>query len=100
MNWNSIKVLSSYVVRQFVAGGGSLRYRPGRDELGRYWEVVGVDRNGNEIPIIIGRTGLPKLFRSADAILTYHKKMLPKATDVIVQLHDDEDNNDQDADEN
>lgn len=88
MNWNSIKVISSYVVREFVAGGGSLRYVAEQDDDGRYWEVIGVDRDGNELPVIIGRTGLPKVLRSADAILTYHKRMQPSAREVTIQLHE------------
>lgn len=99
MTGNSVRVISSYVVREFIRGGGSLRYRPGRDELGRYWEVLGIDRDGNEIPVIIGRTGLPKRLRSADAVVGYHKKMFPTVREVTVLLHDDDDGMDEEADE-
>ena len=100
MSWNSVRVLSSYVVREFIAGGGKLRYRPGRDELGRYWEVLGVDREGNELPVIIGRTGHPKLLRSADAVVGYQAKMFPGTREVLVPVHEDENGTDQDVDDN
>ena len=91
MSRRPVMLISSYVVRGFVTGGGSLRYHAIRDETGaKVWEVCGVDRDGNEIPVIVGRTGFPKILRSATAIVNYHKSMLPQAHEVVIPLHDDD----------
>ena len=68
-----------------------LRYRIGKDEDGRYWEVYGVDQYDNELPVIIGRSGLPKRLRSADAVVNYHKTMFPHLEEVTLPLPEDED---------
>ena len=50
MNGATVKVLSSHAVRDFIRAGGNLRYRPGRDDQGRYWEVLAIEPGGNELP--------------------------------------------------
>lgn len=94
-----VRVISSYAVRAFIKAGGTVRYRPARDEDGRYWEVLCVDQDGHEIPVIIARSGEPKILRSADAVVNYHKSMFPEVREVTVPLPEDElAEDDEDAD--
>ena len=86
----AVRVITSYAVRAFVKAGGTLRYRPDRDEDGRYWKVLCVDKDGTELPVIISRTGEPKILRSADAVVNYEKSMFPEIQQVVVPLPEDD----------
>ena len=90
MNWNASKAISSYAVRLFVRAGGTLRYEPGKGEDGRYWKVFCVDKDGDDLPVIIARSGDPRILRSAAAVVNYHKSMFPDAKEVLVPLLEDE----------
>lgn len=85
-----VRVISSYAVRAFIKAGGTVRYRPARDANGRYWEVFCVDQDGHEVPVVIARSGEPKILRSADGVVNYHKSMFPEVREVTVPLPEDE----------
>lgn len=84
------QVISSYAVRDFIRAGGSVKYRPGRDKTGAYWRVYCVAQDGTELPVVIARSGEPKVLRSADAVVNYQKSMFPEVREVVVPLPPDD----------
>ncbi len=84
---NRQQLVSNYV-RSFVHNdGGSLRFVPKRDEKGRpYWEVFGVYADGSEQQIKLSGTGLPKLLKSAEAVIAYWQSIYPEATEVTIPI--------------
>jgi predicted DCC family thiol-disulfide oxidoreductase YuxK len=84
---NRQQLVTNYV-RSFVQNdGGSLRFAPKRDENGRdYWEVFGVYPDGSEQQIKLSGTGLPKILKSADAVIAYWQSIYPEATEVTIPI--------------
>lgn len=81
------RVLSSNAVRGFVESGGTVQYEPKFDQNGSMiWFLNGVDQSGHEIPVVIGRTGDLKIFRSANAVVSYHLSLYPNAREVTVPV--------------
>ena len=81
------KVLSSNAVRGFVESGGTIQYVPQFDESGSMiWFLNGVDQYGHEIPVVIGRTGDLKIFRSANAVISYHLSLYPNVREITVPV--------------
>jgi hypothetical protein len=85
---DSRQQLVSNYVRTFVQNdGGSLRFSPRRDEKGRaYWEVFGVYPDGSEQQIKLSGTGLPKILKSAEAVIAYWQSVYPEATEVTIPI--------------
>lgn len=81
------RVISSNAVRTFITGGGKLLYLPFDDETAdgkRCWELVAVSPEGDRLPVMVARTGEPRIFRSANALASYHEDMYPEATGVFI----------------
>jgi hypothetical protein len=80
-------VISSNAVRTFITGGGKLLYLPFDDETAdgkRRWELVAVSPEGELLPVMVARTGEPRIFRSANALAAYHEDMFPGSTGVFI----------------
>lgn len=94
------KVLLGNVVRLFLDGGGTLRYKPVRAEGGKtHWLVFGVRADGTEAQVFVSGKGSEKQFRSADAVVRYHQSMCPDATEVsipVLPLHEGSGGDEQD----
>jgi len=83
----SQQLVSNYV-RSFVEHeGGSLRFAPIRDDDGRLcWELYGILPDGTERKVMLSKTGKPRIFKSADAVVAYWQDMYPQATEVFVPI--------------
>ena len=80
-------VLLGNSVRSFLEEGGHLRLEPFDAGGGKtHWLVFGISDDGDVRQIFIARNGEPKVFRSADAVVSYHEFMLPDATSVEIPL--------------
>lgn len=86
MNRNEGKVLFGNAVRYFLNAGGSLRYQPVEDETGLHWLLFGVQQDRQEIQVFIARNAEPKVFRSANAVVNYHRSMFPNDTVVAIPV--------------
>ena len=81
-------MLIGRVVKSFLDGGGTLQYEATFDSGGRrIWTVRGVATDGTLHPIYVSATGEPREFRSANALMNYHREMVPGATEVSIPLH-------------
>jgi hypothetical protein len=82
------RVISSNAVRTFIHGGGKLRYEPVDDGGGerRRWELIAVTPEGEQLPVVVARTGEPRVFLSANAVVAYHEQMFPDAEGVFIPL--------------
>jgi hypothetical protein len=73
---------------KFLKTGGQLRYDPRRDsETGTQdWYVIAVSSDGKtELPVYTV-AGEPKRFRSADAMIRYHRAMCPDDRELTIPL--------------
>jgi hypothetical protein len=97
------RVLLGNVVRLFLDGGGTLRYKPVRAKGGKtHWLVFGVRADGTEAQVFVSGKGSEKRFRSADAVVRYHQSMCPDATEVcipVIPLHDGSGGDEQDEEQ-
>jgi predicted DCC family thiol-disulfide oxidoreductase YuxK len=84
---SSQQLVSNYV-RSFVENdGGSLRFAPIRDEDGRMcWELYGILPDGAERKVMLSKTGRPRIFKSADAVIAYWQDLYPGATEVSIPI--------------
>lgn len=84
---SSQQLVSNYV-RSFVENdGGKLRFVPKKDEYGRpYWELYGILPDGTEQQVKLSKTGRPRLFKSADAVIAYWQDLYPEASEVTVPV--------------
>ena len=84
---SSQQLVSNYV-RSFVEqDGGSLRFSPIRDEEGRLcWELYGILPDGTERKVMLSKTGKPRIFKSADAVIAYWQDLYPEATEVSISI--------------
>lgn len=75
-------------VRQFIKGGGRLRYEPQMhpDNGKLVWVVMGVFPDQTEEPVFTTTSGEPKHFRSADAMIQYHRQMCPEEERLTVPM--------------
>ena len=75
-------------VRQFIKRGGRLRYEPHKDPANGklVWVVMGVFPDKTEEPVFTTTSGEHKLFRSADAMIQYHRQMCPDEDVLIVPM--------------
>ena len=81
------KVLVSHVIRTFIDAGGKLKYKPVVDGSGKLtWLVIGVRADGSELQVYIARSGEPKRFQSANAVLSYHMEMYPDCEEVCIPV--------------
>jgi hypothetical protein len=81
-------VISSNGVRTFITAGGTLRYVPVEEDGVQKWALVGVTPAGEELPVILSRTGEPRMFFSANAIVTYHQSLYPDDGGVFIPYHE------------
>lgn len=84
---SSQQLVSNYV-RSFVEqDGGSLRFAPIRDEDGRMcWELYGILPDGVERKVMLSKTGRPRIFKSADAVVAYWQDLYPEASEVTIPV--------------
>ena len=77
--------LSTSRVREHVKDGGELRYAAFRAEDDRvFYTVRAVYVDGTEKQVVVGRSGEPKIFRSANAVVHFHEDVAPNARGVFV----------------
>lgn len=84
---NSQQLVSNYV-RTFVEeDGGSLRFVPKLDEDGRMcWELHGILPDGTERPVMLSKTGRPRIFKSSDAVIAYWLDLYPRASEITISI--------------
>jgi hypothetical protein len=81
-------VIDSYAVRTFIKMGGTLRFVAVGEGGGRVsYTVMAVTPGGEELPIVLPKTGKPRVFRSADAAVAYHASHFPEATSITLPHH-------------
>jgi hypothetical protein len=85
---DSRQQLVSNYVRSFVENdGGSLRFVPKLDEDGRMcWELYGVFPDGTERPVMLSKTGKPRIFKSSDAVIAYWLDLYPDAKAINIPI--------------
>lgn len=88
MELTKIRTISSNAVRGFVEAGGTLKYVPDNGgPKGRIWYLFCIDpRDGSEIPVVIGRTGEHKAFKTSDAVIAFHLTLFPETTELSIPL--------------
>ena len=74
--WNQ-RVITSDAVPVFIQKGGKLDYRPIHTPKGWYWELWAVSPDGTETHVISSKTGEPRVFKSANALLSFHMRLYP-----------------------
>jgi len=75
-------------VRRFIKDGGRLRYEARQNPITgkRVWVVLGVHPDEFEQPVFNSTSGVPKHFRSADALIRYHRQMCPDDDELTVPI--------------
>lgn len=81
--WNP-RVITTDAMQNFLEKGGSLDYRPIRTAKGWNWELWATRPDGAESPVISSKTGEARVFKSADALVSFHMRMYPDADGVWV----------------
>lgn len=81
-------VIDTHAVSTFIKMGGTLRFVAVGEGGGRVsYTVVGITPNGDELSIVLPKTGKPRVFRSADAAVAYHASHFPYADTVTLPHH-------------
>jgi len=81
--WNP-RVITTDAVQNFLEKGGKLDYRPIHTPKGWNWELWAVQSNGAASPVISSKTGEARVFKSSDALVSFHMRIFPDAEGVWV----------------
>lgn len=76
-------------IEPHVAAGGGLRYElDDHPEIGQeVWFVFGTFPDQSEQPVFTSTSGQHKHFKSADAVIHYHRRMCPRDTTVPLSVN-------------
>ena len=72
-------------VREEVGRGATLSYVPfvsNKDRL--EWEVYITLPEGVRQPVLVSKTAKPKILKTADAVISYHRDLFPHSEGVFV----------------
>ncbi len=84
------KIITSDAVSIFVERGGELIYIPRHTPTGWEWELWARREQQNEPEqVISSKTGEPRVFKSADALIRFHRRMWPEAKGLYVEYPPD-----------
>lgn len=87
MSQKKPRVLTSDGLRNFIANGGRLRFKPFVDDEGRLcWEMLGVGPDGEEQPVFEGRTGEARIVKTARGVVGYWRIYHPEDLEVPVPV--------------
>lgn len=81
--WNQ-RVITSDAVPIFISKGGRLDYRPIHTPKGWHWELWALSPDGTETHVISSKTGEPRVFKSSDALLSFHMRLHPKDKGLFI----------------
>lgn len=72
-------------VRDEVGRGATLSYVPFTSNKGRLeWEVYITLPDGVRQPVLVSKTARPKVLKTADAVVSYHRDLFPQSDGVFV----------------
>ncbi|TPE47320.1 hypothetical protein [Amaricoccus solimangrovi] len=79
--------MTSDGLRNFIANGGRLRFKPfvGDDDK-LFWEMHGIGPDGEEQPVYEGRTGEVRVVKSTRGIVGYWRIYHPEDLEVPVPV--------------
>lgn len=78
------RVIISNAVSGFLQKGGRLDYRPIHTPKGWNWELWAISPDGVESHVISSKTGDPRVFKSADALLSFHMRLFPEQKGLFI----------------
>jgi hypothetical protein len=83
MRLKPLEFISTDAIRGFISAGGRLEY-VALEEHDWTWALMAIHPNGEALPVYNGRSGLPRLFQTADSIVRFHRKYFPDAKSVTI----------------
>jgi hypothetical protein len=78
------RVIVSDAIPAFIEKGGKVEYRPVDTPKGWYWELWVIPEDGRKTIVTSSKTGEPRIFKTADALLLYHMRHHPDATGLFI----------------
>ncbi|MFV1761489.1 hypothetical protein VWY69_00195 [Phaeobacter sp. A90a-4k] len=82
--WKKKRVITSDAVPLFIQKGGKLEYRPVHTPKGWNWELWAISPDAPDEQVISSKTGEPRVFKSADALLSFHMRLHPGAKGMFI----------------
>lgn len=82
-----LKVITSHSVKMFVENGGRLKFQAMEYDGASVWLVIGINKSDEELPVVLSRAGTPKILNTAAAVYSYHRRMCPDESYVIIPHH-------------
>lgn len=83
MQLKPLGFVSTDAIRGFISAGGRLEYIV-LEEREWTWALMAIHPSGEALPVYNGRSGLPRLFQTADSIVRFHRKYFPNAKSVTI----------------
>ena len=80
------KVLLSNGLRLFIEHGGTFHYEPALVDDRMVWYLYGDHPDGYRQQVYVAQSGTPKVFKSANAIVIFHRLHFPDATEVTIPV--------------
>lgn len=78
------RVITSDGIFRALAAGGQIQYRPVKRGKKWEWEVWACFPDEPFIHVISSKTGEPRMFKSADALFSFHLRTFPDETGVFI----------------
>lgn len=84
------QILTSSGLRNFISGGGRLRFKPIEGERGTiWWEMYGVFEDGAELPVYDIRYGTPRVVKTVRGLVQTARLYHPDLTEITVPVFPD-----------
>ncbi|OBY25166.1 hypothetical protein [Leisingera sp. JC1] len=79
-------VVTSDALPSFFKKGGRVEYRPINTPKGWQWELWAISPDGHEEIVTSSKTGGPRVFKTADALLAFHIRNNPGANGLFIPI--------------
>nr|WP_282128046.1 hypothetical protein [Roseobacter litoralis] len=79
-------MVTSDAIPAFIKRGGKLEYRPVYTQGGWNWELWAISPDASETHVVSSKTGEPRVFKTADAVLAFHLRQYPDADGLFIPI--------------
>lgn len=82
----SQRVVTSDAIPAFIKRGGKLKYLPIHTSSGWNWELWAISPDASRTHVVSSKTGEPRVFKTADAVLAFHLRQYPYASGLFIPV--------------
>lgn len=86
----SQRVVTSDAIPAFIKRGGKLEYLPIHTSNGWNWELWAISLDESKTHVVSSKTGEPRVFKTADALLAFHLRQFPEAGGLFIPIAPEE----------